>query len=384
MGNRCRLWTALCHASSRRFGYPDYVRTTLPLFRLPRCLEELPLWCKTTSSLAKVKNDLENKGYTVVPDVLDPADCDKYIADYKSWVDKFTDDPPHWRRSLIQQYRVAHCDPTWRVRLAAKSVFERIWNTRKLFCSMDGIAIGEPPELGRTAYYKDGDNWFHIDQGSWRDGLHVFQGAVYLEGTSEDDHCFRVMEGSCRFHKEFFDTFPKAKEEAAGTDFYILHDEHKEFYRQMGCKEKRVPVPKGGIVLWDSRTVHDNAGPKKGRENQDRWRYVVFVCMAPAIWASQQEVDLKIKAYNKMVATAHWPSQGVWLFPGTADCTLTKDKAQMEIIDELPEIAKSVDVKQMVGIEKYDFEDGEPNDPGWQPKWNTDRFSTVKTSPYFS
>ena len=38
MGNRCRLRTAICQAVSRRYGYPDYVRKILPLFRSPRGL----------------------------------------------------------------------------------------------------------------------------------------------------------------------------------------------------------------------------------------------------------------------------------------------------------------------------------------------------------
>ena len=36
MGNRCRLRTAICQFNSKWCGYPDYVRTTLPLFRLHR------------------------------------------------------------------------------------------------------------------------------------------------------------------------------------------------------------------------------------------------------------------------------------------------------------------------------------------------------------
>jgi hypothetical protein len=158
-----------------------------------------------------------------------------------------------------------------------------------------------------------------MDQGSWRQGLHVYQGAVYLEETTESDYCFRVLENSIQFHKEFYDAFPKAVEEAAGEDFYRLSQEHVDWYLAQGCKVKKVPVPKGGMVLWDSRTIHDNKGPVAGRPNSDRWRFVVFVCMAPAIWATEQDIELKRKAYMDMVATAHWPSQGVWTFPKTSE-----------------------------------------------------------------
>ena len=41
-------------------------------------------------------------------------------------------------------------------------------------------------------------------------------------------------------------------------DFCLLEKAHGEWYRQRGCHLTKVPVPKGGMVLWDSRLVHDN------------------------------------------------------------------------------------------------------------------------------
>ena len=83
-----------------------------------------------------------------------------------------------------------------------------------------------------------------MDQGSWRDGLHVYQGAVYLEETTETDYCLRVLENSVQFHIEFYETFPKAVEEAAGEDFYRLSQEHLDWYLSKGCKIKKVTVLK--------------------------------------------------------------------------------------------------------------------------------------------
>lgn len=238
---------------------------------------------------------------------------------------------------------------------------------------------------GNTDFGDPDTHWFHMDQGSWRKGLHVYQGAVYLEETTETDFCFRTLENSVQFHEEFYKTFPDAVKEAAGEDFYRLSQEHFDWYLSKGCKVAKVPVPKGGMVLWDSRTVHDNKAPLKGRSNSDRWRFVVFVCMAPAIWATENDLKLKKQAYNEMVATAHWPSQGVWLFPKTCEREATKKFAHLEIIDELPEIAKTEDVKRLVGIEKYDFDDGRPNDPGWKPTWDVEiKTNIVRSSEYFS
>ncbi|XP_069121482.1 uncharacterized protein [Argopecten irradians] len=329
--------------------------------------------------------DLGEKGYTVVPGVISPEKCDELVSQIRQWLDKFVDDSPIDKNiSLVQQYRVSASPVAWEVRLKAKPVFAKLWGTEKLLSSMDGMAIGEPPELGNTAFNKNGENWFHFDQGSWRIGLHAFQGAVYLEETTCEDYCFRVIEGSCNVHREFLDTFKEAAEDSAGEDFYQLKPEYVEWYKNKGLKEKKVPVPKGGMVIWDSRTVHDNVKPEKGRLHSDRWRFVTFVCMTPARWARKKDLQLKKEAFEKMVATAHWPSQGVWLFASTSECSKTKYKSQIEMIDEIPEIAKSREVRQLVGLDKYDFEDGLPNDLGWLPEWSENARNQVKSSAAFS
>lgn len=233
-------------------------------------------------------------------------------------------------------------------------------------------------------FNKPNDNWFHFDQGSWRNGLHVYQGAIYLEETTEEDYCFRVFPGSLKHHKEFLNTFPEAARDSAGEDFYRLKNEYVNWFRSKGLREKKVPVPKGGLVLWDSRTIHDNVKPEIDREHSNRWRFVVFVCMAPAIWAKDKDLAMKKEAFEKMVATAHWPAQGVWFFPSTAECSKTKDLPQIEIVNTHPDIAHTKEVRQLVGLEPYDYSDGAPNDPGWQPSWSEDAGKFVHSSPTFA
>ena len=47
--------------------------------------------------------------------------------------------------------------------------------------------------------------------------------------------------------------------------------------------------------------------PERGRPNADRWRFVVFVCMAPARWSSPQDLYQKRHAYQHLRMTTHWP-----------------------------------------------------------------------------
>ena len=210
------------------------------------------------------------------------------------------------------------------------------------------------------------DDWLHLDQGAQRQGLHAFQGAVYLEETTDTDHCFRVLENSHRYHSSFFEKFPKAAEKTERLEFCKLNKTQKSWYKSRGCTQIKVPCPKGGMILWDSRTVHDNCKPEFGRPYKDRWRFVVFVSMTPAVWAKPEDIAKKHEAYEKLLITTHWSSQGIKTFKPYS----TKTGERGVTIEELPEIAKTKEVRLLFGVEPYDFDDGQPNGP-LEPQWTT-------------
>lgn len=312
-----------------------------------------------------ILKSLKENGYAVVPNVLSHEDCDRYMGQYKAWLQKFEDSGRECdsRNSLIQSYRTGHFSTTWEVRLKTKHVFEKVWNTEKLLSSADAIAISKPPEQGSNIFDTHTE-WLHLDQASCREGLHAYQGGVNLEESSETDHCFRVMAGSHIYLSEFYYKFPNAAKSSIRSEFYRLNKAQKAWYDKKGCKRTKVPVPKGGMVLWDSRTVHDNVKPVFGRPNKDRWRFVVFVSMTPAIWARPEDMAIKNKAYNELLTTTHWSSQGLKNFkpfnPRAGEEELT--------ILEQPDIAKTKEAKLLFGREQYDFEDGKPNGPK-APVW---------------
>ena len=139
-------------------------------------------------------------------------------------------------------------------------------------------------------------------------------------------------------------------------EYNELEDKEIQWYEDQGCVIKNVPVKRGGMVLWDSRTVHDNVRPEVDREHDDRWRHVVFVCMTPAIWASEKDLKKKQRAYEKMIMTAHWPSQGVTLF----DEYHPSDYPELKVPLTLPEVARTTTAMQLAGAMPYDFDDGDP------------------------
>ncbi|XP_070207986.1 uncharacterized protein [Littorina saxatilis] len=247
------------------------------------------------------------------------------------------------------------------------SLLQTVWQTKKLLTSIDAVAISPPPEEDNQAFALPGSTWLHLDQSSNRRGLHCYQGAVNLEESSDTDYCFRVLEGSHKHTDAFYDEHDAAANHSVKFDFFKLRDEHITWFKkEHGCRLTKVPVPKGGMVLWDSRTVHDNCRPEHGRPNSDRWRFVVFVCMGPARWATVKDLAQKRQAYKTMRMTSHWPVQNVTTFPERAASDATSG---VPLLKKLPEAARSEEARMLAGVLEYDFEDGEPDGPAWDPEW---------------
>ena len=91
------------------------------------------------------RQDLQDKGFTVVKDVLTEKECRKYISQYKQWLStNFAEGEfPLCSHSLIQRYAIGHLDTTWQIRLKSRDVFAQLWGTNRLLSSVDAVAIGK-------------------------------------------------------------------------------------------------------------------------------------------------------------------------------------------------------------------------------------------------
>lgn len=308
--------------------------------------------------------DLEKKGYTVVSGVVPPEDCDVAIRQYKEWLSQFQDG--FWPRNfsgILDECNVGHLSATWDMRLRTKNVFAQLWRTEKLLTSFDAIAIARPPEDGQEQFESPENHWLHTDQIASRVGLHAYQGALYLEEQCDDDWTFYATEGSHKFLDTFYERYPEAAMKAEPVGYYNLSPEEIKFYKDVGCSEiVRVPVPKGGMALWDSRLIHANARPIQGRKHPGRWRYTIFVSMTPAIWASEQDINKHKEAYERAMMTSHWSSTGIVPYESTGPKNIVYPK-------KLPDVACTDEAKKLSGVIRYDFEDGQPNSGDYIPKW---------------
>ncbi|KAK7504840.1 hypothetical protein BaRGS_00003868 [Batillaria attramentaria] len=294
------------------------------------------------------REELEEKGYTVVEGVLTEGECDQYRQQYLDWIrDNFHEGVfPATKRSLVRAtYKMGHLAPTWDIRLKCKHVFAQLWGTDRLLTSFDSVAIGRPPEEGVEAFRSQDTSWLHIDQLAVG-GLQVFQGAVYLEHADEDDWTFQVLKGSHKLFETFWKDHPEERERSVekGEGSTKFTPDLVNWWISKGCQSCCVPVPKGGLVLWDSRTVHANDNPLKGRAHPERWRWVVIVSMWPVGMVDERGLAIRQQAYSNIVQTCH-------------DLRV-KDPEDLEIppkhpLTELPEIAKTLEAKRLAGMEPY-------------------------------
>lgn len=323
------------------------------------------------SFTAKHRDDLEEKGYTIIENAV--PDHQALRKSFFNWVDSTfgEDGKPYSSNSIVRHYSVGYLEPAWKVRLQVKKYFEALWGTDRLFTSVDAVAIGQPPEMGNEEFDSDHHHWLHVDQGASRVGLHAYQGAVYLETAEHDDWTFEVLEGSHKHLEQLYRHDKKAALRSSSRHFLMLEDE-VGWFEARGCRRLRVAAEAGSLVLWDSRLVHGNARPVRGRRHPDRWRCVTFVCMTPVAWSTRGDVERKKKAYRNLEHTSHWPSDGVTLCGTGQENGVYHPRSAappLPYTATMPPVGKSLAARQLVGVTPYTKVKGS-REVAWRPKWD--------------
>jgi ectoine hydroxylase-related dioxygenase (phytanoyl-CoA dioxygenase family) len=217
---------------------------------------------------------------------------------WKSFYDLF---PMH--SMLIQHWSIGHAQHVWDLRQNPKivDVFAKIWdvNNEDLLTSFDASSFHFPPEETKRGFFKK--YWFHADQSFTRNNFECVQSWVTGYDVNEDDATLVILEGSNNYHEAFKNHFNIEKKD----DWYQLNDEELKFYLDNGCKITRIACPAGGMVFWDSRTIHCGTEPLKTREKEN-FRNVSYICMMPRKLATEANLEKKRKAFNNIRTTTHW------------------------------------------------------------------------------
>ena len=255
---------------------------------------------------------LEEFGYCVIPNILSNDECNIYISQLWDWLeglnsgidrnkpDTWTDEfwPPNIY-GITSQFNISHQQFVWDIRSNKNviDVFSNIWETRELLVSFDAINIMRPKE-----FIEDIPEWFHVDQSSFKNFFCCVQGYINLEDTGEDDSTLVLYEGSHNYHTSLFENNGLN----TTNNYYHLSEKDIDYIKSLNLKKKRIIARKGSLVLWDSRTIHCNCS---STTYDDKFRYAIYICMTPKMWCDEYNKEKKIKAFNELRATSHWPHE---------------------------------------------------------------------------
>jgi hypothetical protein len=258
---------------------------------------------------------IDNDGFVILRDVLAHQEANTFLAlmwdfvetvnpavqrdNSASWYSDGKVDPwPHAQRDMFQLHQAGWLFGTLR-ELLAKRVFEPLYGTNELHSSKDGFTFQRPT---RTAMKRRAND--HFDQSGQKHGLHCIQASVSLLDQEVDDGCFVCWPGSHKRHS--------ALASAATRDWYMLSDDEKAKLEKEGCKQKRLPVNRGDVVLWRSDLVHCGGSPIGVRSG---FRAVAYICMMPASMTPEAVYAKKRQAYEKLATGSHWPTKEDWFRP---------------------------------------------------------------------
>ncbi|KAM0426392.1 hypothetical protein ACHAPT_008438 [Fusarium lateritium] len=296
-----------------------------------------------------------DNGYAVVPGVISKEKALAYQKAAFDWLKSFDNDAldlsdrstwtpanlPHISNfNIFTHYGVAHERFIWDIRLEPGiiDVFAKLWDTRELLVSFDGLNITLPhrPE------HVPPQSWPHVDQSPFRHGLQCIQGIASFSKSGPEDGGLTVYPGSHKLIEKFFAEHTD-KADWSRKDFYTFKNDQIAWFEEQGYKPHKVTAEPGDLIIWDSRLIHWGAEPTPAG---DTIRTITYVSYTPARLASAETLEKKKEALDKWLATTHWPHDNINIrkreprFPdGTPDRRRSEPREKPELTDQLLKLA---------------------------------------------
>ena len=244
-----------------------------------------------------MKQNLSEKGYCVIPNILSLEEIEYVKRIFFEWKNSIEyHDKIHYQtdpHGIYKTLEAGHQRHAWyiRTRPEVKAVFQKLWDTEELIVSFDGFCYIP------KAFQKKDNIWTHTDQAPCDSGLKCYQGLVTL--TDNQERTLVVYEGSHLLHQKYFE------------DRGINHSKNwnlidVEYLDQIQDKKRVLHIPRGSLVLWDSRTFHQNQYGKPGSEE----RLVQYVCYFPKNHSKNTPAMTRKrkKYFDTRRTTSHWPA----------------------------------------------------------------------------
>ena len=241
--------------------------------------------------------ELEENGYTIIHNVYSNEEIEEYKREFFDWY-KNTKDVEKLHQvihgnGIFKYFEIGHQRFTWLARTNPKiiSIFKHLWNTDELVTGFDGCCYYPNDYKGKDIY------WTHTDQSSHKKGRHCLQS--FLSLTNNNERSLLIYKGSHLLHEDYFKTLNID----APRDWCVLD---KNYVSNLEDKKVYVKVNAGDLVVWDSRTFHQNTC---GDLNCNEERLVQYLCYLPKnnIKNDKIQQNLRREYFEKRYTTSHWP-----------------------------------------------------------------------------
>ena len=241
--------------------------------------------------------ELEENGYTIIHNVYSNEEIEEYKREFFDWY-KNTKDVEKLHQvihgnGIFKYFEIGHQRFTWLARTNPKiiSIFKHLWNSDELVTGFDGCCYYPNDYKGKDIY------WTHTDQSSHKKGRHCLQS--FLSLTNNNERSLLIYKGSHLLHEDYFKTLNID----APRDWCVLD---KNYVSNLEDKKIHVKVNAGDLVVWDSRTFHQNTC---GNINCNEERLVQYLCYLPKnnIKNDKIQQSLRREYFEKRYTTSHWP-----------------------------------------------------------------------------
>jgi ectoine hydroxylase-related dioxygenase (phytanoyl-CoA dioxygenase family) len=277
--------------------------------------------------MTSYEKELETNGYCIIENILNKEEIELSLEYFNNFLNSYNQIKenhnvihPH---GVLKFFEIGHQRHAWyiRTRKTVQDIFKNLWKTDDLVVSFDGSCW-----LDKNIAKKD-NIWTHSDQAPDKKDLKCYQGFVSL--TENKERTFVVYEKSHKLHE----IYVKEKELKGSKDWFLIE---KEYLEKIKDTKKILHVKAGSLVIWDSRTFHQNQYGKSDSEE----RIVQYISFLPKKNRSEKMKEKRIKYFNERRTTSHWayPVKVNGLQPqiyGNEELRIDYSKLTKPILDDL-------------------------------------------------
>jgi len=242
---------------------------------------------------------LEKYGIVVGSQIFKAKECNQIVTDIYNIVNSISNgkcdlnDPETWKNIPLDKYGVSlisrgfleiyHNQILANMRQAVKIYIHHVvlWGRYDLWTSFDrlGIKLPNHEELKGLPLHVDQNPLIHSD-------FKTIQGVLALSDCSVERGTFVGVPGSRNFFLDF-------KKFAPEHGDYVEISKGYSFYKNFEQYSQAIPIRKGDLITWDSRTVHANS------ENiSNDTRLVAYIAAGIAKEQDQEIINTRVDAFR--------------------------------------------------------------------------------------